>query len=53
MKQKIIDKVTLKFILVGIINTLVGTGTMFLLYNLCGVGDFYSFKLFWAKIFCF
>ena len=38
MKQKIIDKVTLKFILVGIINTLVGTGTMFLLYNLCGVG---------------
>ena len=38
MKQKIIDKVTLKFILVGIINTLVGNGMMFLLYNLFGVG---------------
>ena len=38
MKNKIIDKTTLKFLLVGIINTLVGNGVMFLLYNLCGVG---------------
>lgn len=36
--KKIIDKITLKFLLVGIINTLVGNGVMFLLYNLCGVG---------------
>ncbi len=36
--NKIIDKTTLKFLLVGIINTLVGNGVMFLLYNLCGVG---------------
>lgn len=32
--MKLIDKTAFKFILVGIINTLVGTGTMFLLYNL-------------------
>lgn len=30
---KFFDKTTIKFILVGIVNTLVGTGTMFLLYN--------------------
>ena len=36
--KKIVDKITLKFLLVGIINTLVGNGIMFLLYNLCGVG---------------
>ena len=38
MKNKIIDKITLKFLLVGVINTLVGNGVMFLLYNLCSVG---------------
>ena len=38
MKCKIIDKTTFKFLLVGVINTLVGNGVMFLLYNLCGVG---------------
>ena len=38
MKNKIIDKITLKFLLVGIINTLVGNSVMFLLYNLCSVG---------------
>lgn len=32
--MKLIDKTTFKFIIVGIINTLVGTGTMFLAYNL-------------------
>ncbi len=31
---KIIDKTTIKFILVGVINTLVGTTVMFLSYNL-------------------
>lgn len=36
--NKIVDKITLKFILVGVINTLVGNGVMFLLYNLCGAG---------------
>ncbi len=36
--NKIIDKITLKFLLVGVINTLVGNGVMFLLYNLCSVG---------------
>lgn len=28
-KQKLIDITTVKFLLVGVINTLVGTGTMF------------------------
>ncbi len=32
--MKLIDKTTIKFILVGIVNTLVGTGVMFLMYNL-------------------
>ena len=32
--MKLIDKTTIKFILVGIVNTLVGTGDMFLMYNL-------------------
>ena len=31
---KLIDKTTLRFILVGVINTLVGTSIMFLMYNL-------------------
>lgn len=29
----LVDKTTLKFLLVGIVNTLVGTGVMFLAYN--------------------
>lgn len=32
--MKLLDKTLVKFLLVGIINTLVGSGTMFLLYNL-------------------
>lgn len=36
MKIKIIDKTMLRFLLVGVINTIVGCGTMFLLYNLAG-----------------
>ncbi|MBE7016867.1 MAG: GtrA family protein [Ruminococcaceae bacterium] len=34
MKRKLIDKTVIKFLIVGVINTLVGAGTMFLLYNL-------------------
>ena len=36
MNQKLIDKTVWKFLLVGVVNTLVGTGVMFLLYNLAG-----------------
>lgn len=32
--EKLFDKTMIKFILVGLFNTLVGCGTMFLLYNL-------------------
>ena len=32
--KKYLDKTALKFILVGIVNTAVGTATMFLMYNL-------------------
>lgn len=32
-KEKLIDKTTIKFLAVGVVNTLVGTGIMFLLYN--------------------
>lgn len=40
--KKIIDKTTVKFLLVGVVNTLVGTGVMFLLYNLAGVNYWVS-----------
>lgn len=33
---RIFDKTMLRFLLVGIVNTLVGCGAMFLLYNLAG-----------------
>ena len=33
MKTKLFDKTMLRFLIVGIVNTLVGCGTMFLLYN--------------------
>ena len=36
MKQNIFDETLPEFLLVGVFNTLVGTGTMFLLYNLAG-----------------
>ncbi len=36
MKNKLLDASVVKFLLVGVINTLVGTGIMFLLYNLAG-----------------
>lgn len=34
MKHKLIDETVFRFLLVGVINTIVGCGTMFLLYNL-------------------
>ena len=34
--KKFFDKTFLKFVLVGVVNTLVGAGIMFLLYNLAG-----------------
>ena len=38
----IFDRVFLKFILVGITNTLVGSGIMFVLYNAAGLGYWVS-----------
>lgn len=34
MKSKFFDKTMIKFLLVGVANTLIGSGVMFLLYNL-------------------
>lgn len=42
MKQNLIDKVTLKFLAVGVVNTIVGEGTMFLLYNLANCSYWFS-----------
>lgn len=35
--RKLVDRIFLRFLLVGMINTIVGTGTMFSLYNLAGL----------------
>lgn len=40
--KKLIDKTTIKFIVVGIINTIVGTGVMFLFYNVLHVGYWFA-----------
>lgn len=40
--EKIVDKIAFKFILVGIINTFLGSGIMFLMYNLLEVNYWYS-----------
>lgn len=40
--NKIVDKQLLKFLIVGIINTIVGTAIMFGMYNLLGVGYWVS-----------
>lgn len=40
--NKIIDKTTIKFLIVGVINTLVGTGVMFLFYNVFHFGYWIS-----------
>ena len=34
MKTQLVDKTVIKFLAVGVVNTLVGCGTMFLLYNM-------------------
>ena len=39
---KWIDKTTIRFLLVGVINTLVGTSVMFLAYNLLGLNYWIS-----------
>lgn len=39
---KIIDKTTIRFVLVGVVNTLVGTGVMFFSYNLLGLSYWIS-----------
>lgn len=36
MKEKLLDKTVWKFLLVGVVNTAVGSAAMFLLYNLAG-----------------
>ena len=36
--KKIFDMTTIKFLMVGVINTLVGTSVMFVLYNVIGTG---------------
>lgn len=42
MIRKLLDKTFWKFILVGIVNTLVGTGVMFLFYNVFHFGYWIS-----------
>lgn len=42
MRKQFIDKTVIKFLLVGIFNTLVGGGTMFLLYNLAHCSYWFS-----------
>ena len=42
MIRKLLDKTFWKFILVGVINTLVGTGVMFLFYNVFHFGYWIS-----------
>lgn len=42
MKMKLIDKTTIKFVIVGIINTIVGTGVMFVLYNVFKASYWFS-----------
>lgn len=36
--RKVVDWVTVKFLIVGVVNTLVGTGVMFLCYNVFRTG---------------
>lgn len=42
MFKKLFDKTFLKFILVGVINTVVGAGVMFMCYNLFGCSYWFS-----------
>lgn len=41
-KLKLIDMTAIKFLIVGVINTLVGTGVMFILYNFFSVNYWIS-----------
>lgn len=41
-KEKLLDKTVWKFLLVGVVNTLVGAGTMYLLYNVFGASYWVS-----------
>jgi len=38
----IFDRILLKFILVGLVNTIVGSGLMFIIYNIFGLGYWVS-----------
>lgn len=40
--KKLIDPTMIKFLIVGVVNTLVGCGTMFLLYNLANCSYWFS-----------
>ena len=40
--MSLFDKIFFKFIAVGIVNTLVGSAIMFILYNIVGVGYWFS-----------
>ena len=42
MKKRLLDPTVWKFLLVGALNTLVGSGVMFLLYNLAHAGYWLS-----------
>jgi putative flippase GtrA len=42
IKVPLFDKIFFKFIAVGIVNTLVGSVIMFVLYNIAGVGYWFS-----------
>lgn len=42
MKKKLLDTTALRFVLVGVVNTLVGTSVMFLAYNLLHWGYWLS-----------
>lgn len=45
MIKRLIDKTFLKFILVGCVNTLIGTSVMFVSYNIIGLGYWISSAL--------
>lgn len=42
MRRKVLDGTVVRFLLVGVVNTLIGCGTMFLLYNLAGCSYYVS-----------
>lgn len=42
MIKKFLDPTMIRFLMVGVINTIVGTGTMFLLYNFVGCSYWFS-----------